>query len=715
MSFCVRLRPGIDAGRLGGKARSLLRLATAGLPVPEALVVTSELFAALRAGGPPLPAELPRARALEAGTLAALGTVAGALGVRAWPAGFVEELAGGLHDLAPSPGARFAVRSSAAVEDRAGALAAGLFLSRLDVPRDAVAEAVRAVLASAVAPAAVVYLAQRGLTIDALGFSVLIHPFVGGDAAGIAAWDPNLPTSPLVDLHFGDGRAARGPLLAALRRLAAAHGAVEVEWVATGDRPIFLQLRPYRSTPRTARAGDDEPNGPWRWDAAHNPLPLSPAQADLVALVDARCRTAFRQRVTGGYLFYADDSTFPTLAERSSSADGAGAQAFAELTALAEAHLGVPAPSLEQALETFAAIYGPLFAVVQPAARAAKAALGAFLRSHGLDPAPPFQVLAATVASAAIERQRRAEAVVSAADAPARAAALAAYLEAFGDESPAWDVEAPTWREDPEALQRRLRARRPGEAHHADRGPEVSTPAQNPQDSQSPLARIGAALPAIAHDEWTRLLADARWAVATGEDDDALYARAQAHVRRALLREGARLAADGQLARADQVFWLPLDLVRASARGELAPSLGELAKLVGAARTADRAARAHPPVLSRASTAEVAPEMIRGRSGAGGAFIGRVRLASDAEGVDAGAEVLVAPTILPTELPLVTAAALVTETGGPLDHVAAQARERGIPAVVGAAGACARLRAGDRVLVDGDAGVVIKLQTPDSR
>jgi phosphohistidine swiveling domain-containing protein len=698
VSFCVRLRPGLDRARLGGKARSLLRLATAGLPVPEALVVTSELFAALRAGGPPLPAELPRDRALEAGALAAIGKVAAALGARAWPAGFVEELAGGLHDLDPSPGARFAVRSSAAIEDQAGALAAGLFLSRLDVPRTAVPEAVRAVLASAVAPAAVVYLAQRGLTIDALGFSVLIHPFVGGDAAGIAALDPTSPTSPLVDLHFGDDRAARAPLLAALRQLAAADGAVEVEWVATGDRPTFLQLRPYRSTPRTARAGDDDPNGAWRWDAAHNPLPLSPAQAGLVALVDARCRTAFRQRVTGGYLFYADDPTFPSFAARP-----AGADAFAELTALAEARLGGPAPSLEQALETFVAIYGPLFGVVQPAARAAKAALGTFLRSHGLDPAPLFQALTATVASAAIERQRRAEAFVSAPDASARAAALAAYLEAFGDESPAWDVEAPTWREDPEALQRRLRARRPRAQSEADRRVE------------NPIARIGAALPPSGHGEWTQLLADARRAVATGEDDDALYARAQAHVRRALLREGARLAADGRLARAEDVFWLPLDLVRAGERGESAPARDDLAKLVDAARTADRAARAHPPLLPRVPDTGQAPELIRGRAGAGGAFIGRVRLALDAEGGDAGADVLVAPTILPTELPLVTAGALVTETGGPLDHVAAQARERGIPAVVAAAGACARLRAGDRVLVDGDAGVVIKLQTHGSR
>ena len=70
---------------------------------------------------------------------------------------------------------------------------------------------------------------------------------------------------------------------------------------------------------------------------------------------------------------------------------------------------------------------------------------------------------------------------------------------------------------------------------------------------------------------------------------------------------------------------------------------------------------------------------------------------------------IVARTILPTELPLIAAAALVVETGGPLDHVAAQARERGIPAVVGALGALAAFEDGDRVLVDGDAGLVARI------
>ena len=58
MTFCVRLGAGAPVEKIGGKARSLLRLAEAGLPVPQAIVVTTDLLAKLRAGGPKLPSTL---------------------------------------------------------------------------------------------------------------------------------------------------------------------------------------------------------------------------------------------------------------------------------------------------------------------------------------------------------------------------------------------------------------------------------------------------------------------------------------------------------------------------------------------------------------------------------------------------------------------------------------------------------------------------------
>ena len=70
-------------------------------------------------------------------------------------------------------------------------------------------------------------------------------------------------------------------------------------------------------------------------------------------------------------------------------------------------------------------------------------------------------------------------------------------------------------------------------------------------------------------------------------------------------------------------------------------------------------------------------------------------------------EILVAITTMPAWTPLFgTAAALVTETGGPLSHGAIVAREYGIPAVVGAAGAIGTIHTGQIITVDGSRGIV---------
>jgi pyruvate,water dikinase len=55
------------------------------------------------------------------------------------------------------------------------------------------------------------------------------------------------------------------------------------------------------------------------------------------------------------------------------------------------------------------------------------------------------------------------------------------------------------------------------------------------------------------------------------------------------------------------------------------------------------------------------------------------------------------------------AAGVVTELGGPLSHAAVVAREFGVPSVVNVAGATRAIRTGDRVRVDGDRGVVERL------
>jgi len=74
-------------------------------------------------------------------------------------------------------------------------------------------------------------------------------------------------------------------------------------------------------------------------------------------------------------------------------------------------------------------------------------------------------------------------------------------------------------------------------------------------------------------------------------------------------------------------------------------------------------------------------------------------------------DILVAPITTPAWTPLFAmAAGIVTDVGGPLSHGSIVAREYGIPAVLGTAVATKRITSGQRITIDGSAGLVT-LQT----
>jgi phosphohistidine swiveling domain-containing protein len=630
---------------LGGKARSLAVLARDGHPTPPGFVVTDALFRALRQGAPSLPERL------DVSTLHLLDAAAAALEAAPFPAGFEAELLERVAGL----GARLAVRSSFATEDNPGEVAAGIYESRVDVAVDDVPRALRAVLRSALAAGAVAYARARGVEPGGPPVAVLVHTYVAGESHGHAAGEPG--GAPLIVPRAGaPATEARRRIEAAVRDLAARHGPVELEWTATGDAVTFLQLRPFQAPvpapPWSGLAGlPPDQQGQWRWDAAHNPLPLSMAQAGLVALADERCRIGIRQRVLGGYLFWAPGGP---PAPRAIAPDQVEA-VFAALRADTEQCLQAlgPAPRLEDALDLFISVYEPLFGVIQPAAREARNALERFLHAHL--PSARLSDFLRGVPSMASERLRL-------------AGRPAEYLARFGDEAPVWDVAEPTW---------------------AERGqlPAITPAALAPASAPS-LAALSPELRA----EGERLVAVARTCAAVGEDDDWLYARVQAAVRRAILV----LRLPG-VDRPEDLFHWPLPILRAAARGNPPSHPAELTRL---GREEAEAARLDPP------PAPPGPSSALRGSGTGGRALGRVhRHGGTPPAPDA---ILVAHTLLPTELPLLQAAALVTETGGPLDHVAAQARERGLPAVVGAPGAT-RLAEGTLILVDADQGLVVRL------
>jgi pyruvate,water dikinase len=91
-------------------------------------------------------------------------------------------------------------------------------------------------------------------------------------------------------------------------------------------------------------------------------------------------------------------------------------------------------------------------------------------------------------------------------------------------------------------------------------------------------------------------------------------------------------------------------------------------------------------------------------------YVGRARVATRAEDALAAVEpgdVLVVPFTTPAyNAVLAVCGAVVTEEGGALAHAAVLARELGLPAVVGAAGALTTIEDGAQVEVDPAAGTV---------
>ena len=174
---------------------------------------------------------------------------------------------------------------------------------------------------------------------------------------------------------------------------------------------------------------------------------------------------------------------------------------------------------------------------------------------------------------------------------------------------------------------------------------------------------------------------------------------------------GAELAAQHRITEPGDIFFLDLPEARRAAAGL------DVHRLVAERRATYRreVARRHIPrvLLSDGTDAEAALVVValgdlRGTPASPGTLTAPARVILSPEGarLEPG-EILVAPSTDPGWTPLfLTAGALVMEMGGMMSHGAVVAREYGIPAVVGVAGATERIATGQIVSVDGAAGVV---------
>jgi pyruvate,water dikinase len=193
-------------------------------------------------------------------------------------------------------------------------------------------------------------------------------------------------------------------------------------------------------------------------------------------------------------------------------------------------------------------------------------------------------------------------------------------------------------------------------------------------------------------------------------------------LRRGLRELGTRLVARGVLAEPMDIFFARQAQIEAAFQADNDLSWCELAAQ-GRAQKADYlAAKTRAPVWVRGAAPDACDatavngnhvEFLTGIAGSAGVAEGPVFLVQSSDDFAAFPKnaVLVARTTNPTWTPLFyNAAAVVTESGGPLSHGAVTAREMRIPAVMAVKGSLARLRNGQRVRVDGGAGRVTLLE-----
>jgi pyruvate,water dikinase len=675
------------ASTTAGKAAALARLRGAGLPVPDGFVITHQ--ALVSSVGHALDLSRPELLAM---TLAEISSCP-------IPAALAEEVAPYLVPWRP-----LMVRSSVSNEDQSSHAAAGIFSSFAVATPEEFWPAVRRVWASALTPWAIRYAHAQGL--PPADIAVVAQVLVPGQRVTVYTRPPGHPAADELWLepeNLEPVRLPRDPTQAPLRwtrvvelalaaeRAIAASAGADVELVV-GDHPVVVQARgmihpapaPELEPPPPELFGSMRSSGrTWRWDLEHNPDPLSPAQAGLVALVEERGASPYRMCTVAGYLYFSAPATDAAM----DVCDGTELRArFAEGETQMRQALGAagPEPSVSQAIECYLSFYRLWANQVSPlVAAASRALLRALTERHG-DPQ--------RAAHAATEWLRqRPTSVASCLRAAAKGQLdWAQLLARIGDVATAWDVSSPTLGENPSLLRDAIARLREGRS-------AAPTPMQVAPDQVS-----------AAH-AW---IADMASAVAElCETDDLWFFRAQALVRHALLRAGSALGLDP----IDDIFWLPLNEVASAA------SLDPLRARAraGAARAAHaRSRRWRMPIVVGGSEDEcVATAGTWTGQGWGPLIRGRIHHVEPGDdAVPVARCVVLLRAITPASVVfLAGATAVISESGGILSHGAAMARELNVPFVVGCRDVWRGVSDGDLVEVDGAAGVVRKLPAPDWR
>jgi pyruvate,water dikinase len=305
-----------------------------------------------------------------------------------------------------------------------------------------------------------------------------------------------------------------------------------------------------------------------------------------------------------------------------------------------------------------------------------------------------------------------------------------AYLERFGDRClEELKLESLTLHDEPLTLLRAV-------GHYARRLAAAGPGAQassDPRLRREAEAQVAAALRGAPLRRWAFgcVLRRARARVKDRENLRFQRTRLFGRVRRIFVELGRRLAAEGRLDDARDVFWLEVEEVLGFVEGRCTTT--DLRGLAAVRRAEYARHRAGPAPADRLETRGAvhlgndlraaapagppggdAAETLRGTGCCPGVVRGPARVILDPRDAELRpGEILVAPRTDPGWIMLFpSAAGLLVEHGSLLSHSAIVARELGIPAVVAMAGLTAWVKTGEWLELDGRTGVARKLRAP---
>lgn len=290
-------------------------------------------------------------------------------------------------------------------------------------------------------------------------------------------------------------------------------------------------------------------------------------------------------------------------------------------------------------------------------------------------------------------------------------AALLEFLDSFGDRGlREAEIAMPRWSEDPSVPFNMLAAALKAPAIDPESGPRRARALADREmarlEGQMSFFEVGLLRVLVGRSQhMTRLREKMR----------AWVTKTLGLIRRAALDIDRRLRRiDPSLEEGSVFFCTYEELITALASGRA--EIGHVTRLRKAEHARDLA-RLEPPVafIGRPPLVAAPPasgKRLSGLAASSGVVEGLARVftsTSKLEELEMG-EILVTRTTDVGLSPLfLIAAGVVTELGGPLSHAAIVAREYGVPAVVNVEGATVGIQTGDRLRVDGDRGLVIKL------